>query len=81
MNDLEVDDTLIYTEEFWNLTEMPVELGRFDLMDFTELNFLRAANTAFQAPILYIGCAILHHILCRITKRYYKNKIWRQIGI
>jgi len=64
MNDIEVDDIMIYDEEWLNLTEMPIELGRFDLMDFTELNFIRAANTAFSAPILYIGLIISHYIAC-----------------
>ena len=81
INDLEPDDILIYNEEFLNLTKMPIELGRFDLLDFTELNFIRAANTAFYVPILYIGLAISHYIACKITKACYKRKVCRRIGV
>jgi len=64
-----------------NLTVIPLELGRFDLMGYNEMNLLRSANTSLLAPILYIFLGLAHYIACKITTTFYKIKICRKIGI
>ena len=63
------------------MTVISFELGRFDLMDYTEMNFMRVANTSLLGPLLYILLGLTHYIVCKITKVYYKKSICRKVGV
>jgi len=45
-----IDTKYIYNEDIINFTEMPIELGRFDSLDFNGSNFLKQANAAWLSP-------------------------------
>jgi len=76
-----LDTEYIYNEDMINFKEMPIELGRFDTMDFEGSNFIKQANAAWLSPIECCFIALAHFILCKITKACYKKKLCRRIGV
>jgi len=64
-----------------DFTEMPLDLGNFDLMDFTGINFIKQANAAFLYPIYYFLIIVVHYLATKISKTCYKRKICRFSGI
>ena len=84
MLEIAIFDIEIYEfdiNEFLNLTETPLTLGRFDLMRYEGTNFLNQARAAWYIPTGLFIYIILHYILCYLTKTCYKIKICRKIGI
>jgi len=76
-----IDTEYIFNENILNFTEMPLELGNFDLMDFDGVNFIKQAKAAFISPINYLLLIFAHFIGCKITKACYKKRLCRRIGV